>query len=246
MEVSDSSILIKDQAIKSSFLSLFTFATWTDYLLMFLGSSGAIGMGVLQPIFFLLMSSFFNSMGPDSTAAEFYDNALTVVYFLIGLGFLLSFAGWVAVMCWVIVGARQAKHFREKYFAAILNSDPGTLDSKNIAKLPTSISADTLKIERAAGDKLVILIFTFSMILAAFLMGLILGTQLTLIAFCFSPIVVGGLVLLNKGIEQSAKASDTSYKKSSGVAEEALQEIKTVASLIRQNYETRKYIETLK
>ena len=62
---------------------------------------------------------------------------------------------------------------------------------------------------------------------------------------CFGPIVVYGLYLLNKGAEQHARASDTSYRKAGGIAEEALQEIKTVASLNGQRYEARKYSRSL-
>ena len=148
-------------------------------------------------------------------------------------------------MSFVVVGARQGGVFREKYFEAVLKIDPAWLDTRTIAEIPGSIATDTLKIERATGDKLVILIFTFSMILASAILAIIEGLQLTLVTLCFGPIIIYGLYILNKGSEQNAKASDTSYRAAGGIAEEALQEIKTVACLNGQKYETKKYVKSL-
>lgn len=244
MEVSDTK-KSEDAPVKAPFFSLFKNATCFDYILMLFGTLGAIGMGILQPLFFLFMSNFFNSMGPGSTLDDFYEKSLLVVYYLIIFGVVFTFFGWIAVMSWVIVGARQGSAFRLKYFEAIMEMDPGWLDSKTIAELPNSIATDTLKIERAAGDKLVVMIFISSMILASFIIAIIEGLQMTLISFFFCPFIVFGLILLNKGVEQSAKAADTSYRKASAIVEEALQEIKTVASLNGQKHETKKYINSL-
>ena len=207
---------------------------------MIVGSLGAIGMGIIQPLFFVFMATFFNGNSTNSTVDDFYNNAVTMTYYLIIFGTSFAFCGWLSVMCWVIVGARQGSIFRQKFFCSIISSDPGWLDGKTIAEIPGAIASDTLKIERAAGDKLVIIIFTTSMVVASMIIALIEGTQLTLAILAFGPIVVGGLYVLQKGTEQAAKASDVSYRKAGGIAEEALQEIRTVASLNGQDYETNK------
>ncbi|OMJ81471.1 hypothetical protein SteCoe_18035 [Stentor coeruleus] len=235
----------QDAPVKASFLSLFKFAGPLDYFLMFTGTLGAVCMGIYQPVFFLFMANFLNGMGDEATHDDFYNKSITVTYFMIIFGSVFMICGWIAVMSWVIIGARQGSHFRKKYFKAILNVDSEYLDKRAIAEIPTSITTDTLKIERAAGDKLVIIIFTASMILSSFIMGIIIGTQLAFVTLCFGPLIVFGLILLNNGTEQSAKAADTSYRKAGGIAEEALQEIKTVASLNGQKHETRKYVKSL-
>lgn len=231
-------------AVKPSFFTLFKYATGLDYLLMFIGTCGAIGMGILQPLLFVFMANFFS--GNVSSKTEFYNNSLEVVYLLIIFGAVFTVCGWVAVVCFVTVGSRQATIYREKYFTAILNIDPSWFDTKSIAEIPALVSSDCLKVERAAGDKLVIFIFTFSMILASIIIALIYSTQLALLSLFFGPCIVFGLYLLNKGAEQAAKSADISYKEAGGIAEEALQEIKTVASLNGQKTETKKYVKALR
>lgn len=202
-------------------------------------------------------------MGEGTTPSSFYDKSLSIVYLLIIFGAVFTFFGWMAIMYWVIVGARAGSIFREKYFEVIMKIDPAWLGGKAIAELPKAIDTDTLKIERATGDKLVVLILTSSTILASFALGIAEGLRLTLISLAFCPIVVGGVILLNKGVDQSVKAADISYRKAGAIAEEALQEIKTVgifyciniikimlwkifvASLNGQKNETRKYIDSL-
>ena len=246
MEVTDANLATTSQVqVKASFKSLFIFATSLDYFLMFIGSCAAIGMGIIQPLFFLFMSQFFNGMGSGATLDDFYNKAVTVVYLMVIFGTVFIVCGWLAVMCWVVVGARQGSRFRAKYFEAMMRIDPEWLDGKQMAEIPASIANDTLKIERAAGDKLVIIIFTFSMIFSSMIMAIVVGLQLMLVCMCFGPFVVGGLYVLNRGTEQSAKIADTSYRKAGGIAEEALQEIRTVASLNGQKHETKKYIASL-
>ena len=235
-----------DSAIPASFSLLFKYSTCLDYLLMVLGTAGAFGMGILQPLFFTFMADFFSGMGENSSADDFYENSKQVVYLLIIFGAVFTGCGWVAVICWVTVGSRQGKIYREKYFRAALNIDPAWYDSKAIAEIPGLISSDSLKVERAAGDKLVIFAFTSSMVVSAYIIALILSTQLTLICLFFAPFIIFGLALLNKGAEQAAKAADISYRKAGGIAEEALQEIKTVAALNGQKFETDKYVEALR
>jgi ATP-binding cassette, subfamily B (MDR/TAP), member 1 len=243
MEVAD--VDTPEFPVKSSFVSLFRYATKLDYLLIFVSVIAAIGMGVIQPLFFVVLSSFFNSYGTNTSVDDFYNSSLTVVYTLIGFGGGFIILGWIAVSFFVIVGARIGKSFRENYFDTILKLDPSWLDNKAIAELPQSLANDSLKIERATGDKLVMLIFIGSMVIASIIIAFVFGTQLAVIALGFAPFMLIGLVLLNKGTEQSSKASDKSYSKAAGIAEEALQEIRTVASLNGQRHETKKYIRSL-
>ncbi|CAG9314793.1 unnamed protein product [Blepharisma stoltei] len=235
-----------NQTKKSSIKELYTYATPFDYFLIAVGSISAIAMGSIQPLFFIFMGNFFGDMGPDTSANEFYDNAKIVCYQFIGCAFVFGVTGYLSVMCFINVGARQAFNFRKKYFESIMSCDPSWFDLKQVAELPQSLATETLMVERATGDKLVILIFTIGMILSSFIISIIEGTQLTLFCLLFCPTIVGGFFLANKGLEQNAKFADTSYKKAGGIAEEALEEIKTVSSLNGQKHEASKYINAVK
>lgn len=251
MKVDEEKNLTKDhgkkkEKTKSDIKELYRYATCLDYFLISVGTLSSCLMGVIQPLFFLFMGDFFGSMGPDTSTESFYDDSKIVCYQLMVCAVLFTFAGYLSVMCFVNVGARQAFHYRRNYFKAIMKCDPSWFDLRQVAELPQSIATETLMIERATGDKLVVLIFTCSMILAALIIALVKGTQLALFCLCFGPGITGGFFLTNSGLEQSSKIADTSYKRAGGIAEEALEEIKTVNSLNGQRHEANKYTEAIK
>ncbi|CAG9327108.1 unnamed protein product [Blepharisma stoltei] len=235
---------LKDKP-KASLKDLYKYATKYDYFLIFVGVCASMGMGALQPLFFYFMGDFFGSMGPGTTANEFYDKAKVVAYELTASGFVFMCCGYLAVSSFVNVGARQSYQYRIHYFKAIMGCDPGWFDLRQVAELPQSVTTETLSIERATGDKVVVLIFTISMIFAAFIIGLVRGCQIQLFCLCFGPAIVSGFFLSNSGLEQSAKQADSSYKIAGGIAEEALQEIKTVSSLNGQKHEAKKYFDAV-
>ncbi|CAG9315748.1 unnamed protein product [Blepharisma stoltei] len=231
---------------KSSFRGLYTYARPFDYFLIAIGCFSSLTMGAVQPLFYIFMGSFFGGMEGDKSVQEFYDNAKIVCYELVACAIIFAVTGYLSVMCFVNVGAKQAFYFRQQYFKSIMNSDPSWFDLRQVAEIPQSLAHETLMIERATGDKLVILLYTFGMILSAFIIAIIEGTQMTLFCLLFCPTIIGGFFLTNNGLEQNAKIVDTSYKKASGIAEEALEEIKTVTTLNGQKHERQKYLEAIK
>ncbi|CAG9315749.1 unnamed protein product [Blepharisma stoltei] len=231
---------------KGSIKDLYKYATCLDYFLIVVGFISAAALGAIQPLFFLFMGDFFGSMDANTSKDSFYDSAKIVCYELIGCAFVFTVAGTLAVMCFVNVGARQAFHFRNHYFKAIINGDPSWFDLRHVAELPQSLATETLMIERATGDKLIVLIMGTSMIVSSLIIAIIMGLQLALFCLVFMPAVTLGFMLTHKGLEQSAKIADTSYKLAGGIAEEALQEIKTVSSLNGQRHEAKKYTESIK
>ncbi|CAG9321676.1 unnamed protein product [Blepharisma stoltei] len=231
---------------KGSIKELYKYATYTDFFLFVVGFISSAALGAIQPLFFLFMGDFFGSMDQNTSKNEFYDASKIVSYELIGSAVVFTIAGTLAVMCLVNVGARQGFHYRREFFKAIINSDPSWFDLRNVAELPQSIATETLMIERATGDKLVILIQGASMIISSIIIAIVKGLQLTLFCFIFMPTVTAGFILTHQGLEQNAKMADTSYKAAGGVAEEALQEIKTVSSMNGQKHEAKKYTERIK
>ena len=114
MEVADEALIVTDRLEKVSFFSLFCFATWLDYGLMVIGTLSAMGMGVLQPLLFFFMATFFNSFNSSSSLDDFYESVVKIVYYLIIFGVVFLILGWIGVMSFVVVGARQGGVFREK------------------------------------------------------------------------------------------------------------------------------------
>ena len=202
-------------------------------------------MGVIQPFLFFYVGRIYTDLRPETIRQDFYDNAVFVVYLLLGLGTIYVFFAYIAVIFFSLVGSRQANHFRREYMRAVLRQDPEWFDKQAVAELPNALTTDTIKIEKATGDKLAVVIYTFVMVLAAMAVSIYQALQLTLVALAFAPLMIGGLYISNKTMERSAKMDDNSYKKAGGIVEEALTEIKTVAAHNAQTTEALKYTNSL-
>jgi len=228
-----------------SFFRLFQYSVGTDYLLILLGTLSAIGMGVIQPLLFFYIGDIYTSIKPEDAESDFYDKSVEVAYLLLILGTVYIIVAYIAVVSWVSVGSRQSNHFRERYMEAVLRQDPEWFDQQAVAELPNVLTSDTIKIERACGDKLVMIIFTSVMVISAMVITFIQVLQLLLVALPFAVPMVGGLYLTNRTMERNARMDDTSYREAGGIAEEALTEIKTVAAHNAQDVESAKYIRSL-
>jgi len=228
-----------------SFWRLFTYSNRVDYLLMLVGVVCAMGMGVIQPLLFYLVGDIYRSMHPTSTPHEYYDKAVDITYQMLIYGSVYSVLSYGAVVAWIFVGSRQAHHFRREYLSAILRQDVAWFDERNVAQLPSAVASDTLRIEKATGDKLVAVIFISVMLVTALLISLNESAQLTLLDLAFSPLMAGGMALTNRTMEKTAKSEDASYLVSGGIAEEALSEVKTVAAFNSQTHFVQRYCGSL-
>jgi len=228
-----------------AFKHLFKYAVGLDYCYIACGLAGAIGMGVIQPFIFYYVGRIYTDLDPANLREDFYDNCVFIVYLFLGSGALYVVCAYIAVVFFALVGSRQANHFRREYMRAVLRQDPEWFDSRAVAELPNAITSDTIKIEKATGDKLAMVVFTTAMIFSALVISIYQILQLTLVSLAFAPLMIGGMYMANKTVERNAKMDDQSYKRAGGIVEEALTEIKTVASHNAQSTESAKYTEAL-
>jgi ABC-type multidrug transport system fused ATPase/permease subunit len=219
-----------DDHHKASFFDLFKHSKRIDIILMIVGGFGALVMGGIQPIFFYLIGSIYNEVDPESGREDYYESATNIAKYLIIFAAVFMVASYIAVTSWIFVGSRQGYYYRRELFNSIIRQDPEWYDENNVAELPGGLMSDSLKIERATGDKLILLIAMIAMILASFIMAIIVATQITLICLALGPLTLLGVYVMSTAMEESARKTNTSYKKAGGITEEVLNEIKTVTA----------------
>lgn len=110
---------------------MFRLADKTDYILMTLGTIGAIGLGASTPLFILFWGDFTNVFGESKN--QIVDMALEVLKKFIYLACGAFVAGWLMISCWLISGERQANLCRKTYFAQLLRQEIGWFDCINQA-----------------------------------------------------------------------------------------------------------------
>ena len=104
----------------ASFCSLFRFATSFDYLLMILGTLGAVGVGASLPGF---AYSWGVMIGAFVDGEDVVEPAREAMLLFVYLGIGTFAAGWLMNTCWIITGDRQANACRKAYLSSLLKQD---------------------------------------------------------------------------------------------------------------------------
>ncbi|GMF20904.1 unnamed protein product [Phytophthora fragariaefolia] len=140
-----------------SLLVLFSFSDTTDKLLMFMGTLGAFGAGVLRPILVLLYGNIINEFGgahegDTSTLTLSSVHSASLNFAVVGIvGFI---AAYLQVYCWSLTASRQSKRIRSLYVNAIVTKEVGWLDVNDPMQLSSSVADSTLTIQDGMGAKM--------------------------------------------------------------------------------------------
>lgn len=121
---------------------MFRFADRIDYLMMALGSLGALGTGAVVPVFVLLLA-LFNDSYQEYDLSQVQDKAVSNLLRFVYLSICVFVSGWTMVTFWMITGERQANKCRKAYLQALLAQDIGYFDCLNQAELSSRFTLDT-------------------------------------------------------------------------------------------------------
>ncbi|GBF96721.1 ABC transporter B family-like [Raphidocelis subcapitata] len=240
-------------ALPTSFFHLFSNADRLDWLLVTLGTVGALGHGAALPMFSLFFGDFTDAFGrflpPCSPLARAAAAAgLPLPPGLVGVGefraliqgialkFLYLAAG-AAVMaalqqgCWQLTGVRQSNRLRARYLAAVLRQEVAFFDVQaTTGGLLQGLNEDALAVQQAVSEKA----GTFLQHLATFLAGYALafakGWDVTLVLVGCLPFLAGAAGLLAKVATGSSTKAQEAYSEAGAVTQQAISQIRTVAA----------------
>ncbi|XP_057857948.1 ABC transporter B family member 19-like [Cryptomeria japonica] len=211
--------------------SIFSFADSLDCLLILVGTLGAVGTGLVLPIYALVFSETLYEIGSSTGKPEY---ALYTVYLAIA-----AFAvGWAE---------RQTTRMRYKYLEAILKQDVAVFDTQiRTGAILDSFSTDFLLIQESLGDKMASFMSHLTTVVAGLALSLRYAWPVGLVVLAIVPLVVA------VGASYASLLSKVTYKAqtASGVAatitEEVLSQIRTVYSYVGESKAMASYSKMLK
>ncbi|KAI7745067.1 hypothetical protein M8C21_034033 [Ambrosia artemisiifolia] len=215
------------------FYKLFAFADFKDYILMIVGTIGAIGNGICMPMMTILLGDFINAFGENQNNNNVVHVvskvSLKFVYLAIGTGV----GSFMELAMWTVTGERQASRIRNLYLKSILRQDVSFFDKETTTgEIVGRISGDTVLIQDAMGEK----VGKFIQLMATFLGGLtiafIKGWLLTLVLLISVPLMVVSSGVMSGRISKMASRGQIAYAKAANVIEQTLGSIRTVASFV--------------
>ncbi|GLJ41485.1 hypothetical protein SUGI_0858570 [Cryptomeria japonica] len=229
------------RALSLPLYSIFSFADALDCLLILVGTIGAVGTGLVLPIYSLFFSRVVNQIGLNTNTVSQY--ALYIVYLAIA-----AFAvAWAEISCWMYTAERQTTKMRYKYLEAILKQDVAVFDTQiRTGAILDSFSTDFLLIQESLGDQMASFVSHLATVLAGFAFSLSYEWTVALVVLAIVPLVVaiGALnaSLLSKVTYKGQRAQGLAAT----IAEEVLSQIRTVYSYVGESKAMESYSKKLK
>ncbi|XP_071713905.1 ABC transporter B family member 21-like isoform X2 [Rutidosis leptorrhynchoides] len=221
----------KESSHTVPFYKLFAFADSTDYMLMLLGTIGAIGNGICMPLMTVLFGDVINSFGENQNSHHLVAVVSKVSLQFVHLGVGCGVAAFLQVAMWMITGERQATRIRNLYLKTILRQDISFFDKEtNMGEVIGRMSGDTVLIQDAMGEKVGKFTQLLATFIGAFVIAFAKGWLLALVMISTIPplVITGGIMSVI--IAKMASRGQTTYGKAAIVVEQTISSIRTVAS----------------
>ncbi|CAN6461005.1 unnamed protein product [Victoria cruziana] len=233
----------KQEEQKVPFLKLFAFADLWDYVLMAVGTVGAVAHGASVPVFFIFFGKLINIIGvaffyPAAVSDKVAKYSLDFVY----LSIAILFSSWTEVACWMHTGERQASKMRLAYLRSMLNQDIGLFDTEtSTGQVIAGITSDVIVVQDAISEKVGNFLHYISRFIAGFAIGFAHVWQLSLVTLSIVPLIAlaGGLyAYVATGLVARVRKS---YVRAGEIAEEVIGNIRTVHAFVGEEKAVRSY-----
>ena len=221
-----------------------------DIFAQILGIIGALGNGVIFPIFTIIFGDIL-----DDIAINYYirrdPNALsdavsnTVPKFMyLGVGGMV--AAFFQVYFLGFSSVRQANRLREKYFSKVLSNDIAYFDTVGTSgMLLQGLTDDCQKVQKAIGEKISMFLFFMSTAISGIVIAFTKGWDMTLVLLAFMPVLVITGYFASSALARINARTSKADSGASSLAQEALANVRTVFSFNGQERTITAYDEAL-
>ncbi|KAF8399362.1 hypothetical protein HHK36_015227 [Tetracentron sinense] len=200
-----------------------------------IGCLSAVLFGAVQPVYaFALGSMIFVYFLPDN--GEIKTKTRTYALSFLGLAVFSLLVNISEHYNFAVMGEYLIKRIREKMLSKILTFEVGWFDEdENSTGVVCSRLANDANVVRSlVGDRIALLVQTFSAVTIAATMGLIIAWRLAVVMIAVQPIIIvcfyARRVLLKSMSKKAIKAQDESSK----LAAEAVSNLRTVTAFSSQ------------
>lgn len=227
------------------FFQLFRFATGADRFLIFLAIFFSSLQGALIPGSTLFFANVTDDFGKIPSKEKLRDSMVHQAFNMLYLGLGIFGSYTVALMLWMVVGQRQMKNLRNKYFQHLIRKNATWFDQEKTGKVASAYYEHLSTFTTVYSNKMHIVFQMFTMILFGFAVGFYKGWLVSLIILAASPLMSIGMVLLLHYNSKASQVEKESYSLAGSISDESFEYIRTVKSLNGQEYQIRKYSDSL-
>ncbi|XP_033100770.1 ATP-dependent translocase ABCB1-like isoform X2 [Anneissia japonica] len=216
-----------------------------EYHWIFIGCIAAAINGASQPAFAVVFSRILEAFSFPEDELKRRSNLYCGFFALIGV--IMFAANLVQGATFGKSGEELTKRVRSMSFKAMLRQEISWFDDhkNSTGSLTTRLAKQASDIQGATGARLGTLIQSFCNIGTAIIIAFIYGWQLTLLVLAFLPLIAVAGAIQWKVIQGSVVSNKAAYEGAGRVSSEAIDNIRTVASLAREDTFYEKYEDYL-
>ncbi|CAA0830309.1 ABC transporter B family member 1 [Striga hermonthica] len=230
------------------FGELFRFADGLDYLLMAIGTAGAVVHGSSLPLFLRFFADLVNSFGSNANDVDKMSQEVLkyALYFLV-VGAAIWASSWAEISCWMWTGERQSTKMRIKYLEAALNQDIQYFDTEvRTSDVVFAINTDAVMVQDAISEKLGNFLHYLATCVSGFVVGFSAVWQLSLVTLAVVPLiaVIGGIHTVT--LAKLSGKSQEALSQAGNIAEQTIAQIRTVLAFVGESRALQSYSAALK
>nr|GME15169.1 ABC transporter B family member 11-like [Ipomoea batatas] len=228
------------------FYKLFSYADFTDKILMGIGTVGSIASGVCEIMVVVFFGELIDAFGHNKDTNNVVPAVSKVSLKFVYAAFAMGASSFFQVACWIVTGDRQAARIRNLYLTSILRQDIGFFDKEiSTGETTANMSGDIVVLQNAMGEKVGKFIKLVAEFVAGFVVALVRGWHLALVMLSALPPVGLSLVITFIFMAKAASRAQSAYTRAANVVEQTVSSIKMVASFTGENKAVASYKASL-
>ncbi|XP_025093405.1 LOW QUALITY PROTEIN: multidrug resistance protein 1-like [Pomacea canaliculata] len=218
-----------------------------EWLSIVVGVLCSMAAGVCQPAFTLILTEYIRDESLSSVFSvciqifgytdrdEQSHQAMVLGVSVICVGIATGIFRLAQNWCLSSSGSKLTARLRAMTFKALMRQDMSFFDDpKNqVSALTTKLSSDAALVQGATGSKVGQILEAVATLTSALIIAFVFGWKLTLVVLAFLPIIIASETMKGKVIADSAKSEKSQLQEAGKICSEAVDNIRTVASLNR-------------
>ncbi|XP_057769484.1 ABC transporter B family member 15-like [Salvia miltiorrhiza] len=200
-----------------------------------MGCVGAILFGAIQPVYAFAMGSMI-SVYFETDHGEIKRETKIYALCFVGLAVFSMLINILQHYNFAAMGEHLTKRIRERMLSKILTFEIGWFDQDQNATgaVCSRLAKDANVVRSLVGDRMALLIQTFSAVIIACTMGLAIAWKLALVMIAVQPLIIICYYLKRVLLKNMSKQAIKAQEDSSKLAAEAVSNLRTVAAFSSQ------------
>ncbi|KAG5535026.1 hypothetical protein RHGRI_022961 [Rhododendron griersonianum] len=201
-----------------------------------MGCIGAVLFGAIQPLYAFAMGSVISVYFlPDHNEIKYKIRIYSFCF--VGLAISSLLINVIQHYNFAYMGEHLTKRIRERMLSKIMTFEVGWFDrdENSSGSICSRLAKDANVVRSLVGDRMALLIQTFSAVTIACTMGLIIAWRLALVMIAVQPLVVVCFYLKRVLLKNMSKKALKAQDESSKLAAEAVSNLRTVTAFSSQS-----------